>query len=124
MQNDLRVGLTMREVHASGYDEPRDALARGWGKFLQATIPEAAWLPIPNLAPSLAARFCDRWRLNALILTGGEDIGASPERDDTERALWQHFMRKERPILGVCRGLQLMWTELGGELENRTGHVS
>ena len=124
MRNELRVGLTMREVPAKGYDEPRDALARVWGTFMQAAVPEASWLPIPNLGPDSAPLFCDRWGINALILTGGEDIGASPARDATERALLQQFLRNDRPILGVCRGLQLIWTELGGEIESRPGHIA
>jgi gamma-glutamyl-gamma-aminobutyrate hydrolase PuuD len=123
MPNELRIGLTMREVNAEGYNEPRDALARVWGEFLQAAVPEAAWLPVPNLGAS-AALFCDRWGINALILTGGEDIGVSPVRDATERELLQHFTRQGRPMFGVCRGLQLMWTELGGDLEVKSGHVA
>ena len=124
MSNELRVGLTMREIQADGYDEPRDALARVWGKFLESAVPEAAWLPVPNLGAASAPLFCDRWGINALILTGGEDLGVSPVRDETERALWQHFVRSDRPILGVCRGLQLLWSALGGEVERRPGHVA
>ncbi len=123
MASELRIGLTMREMLAEGYNEPRDALARVWGEFMQATLPEAVWLPVPNLGPDSARRFCDRWGINALILTGGEDIGVSPVRDATERALLQHFSRIGQPIFGVCRGLQLMWTELGGNLETKGGHV-
>lgn len=122
--SDLRVGLTMREVHAEGYEEPRDALARAWSWFLQAALPEAAWLPVPNLGPESAPLFCNRWGINALILTGGEDIGVSPARDATELALWRHFARNDLPILGVCRGLQLMWTQLGGGIELREGHIA
>lgn len=124
MPNELRVGLTMREMHPTGYSEPRDALARDWGEFMRTALPETAWLPVPNLGPVAALQFCERWGINALILTGGEDIGVSPVRDATERSLWQHFVRNEWPVFGVCRGLQLMWTELGGELEATTGHVS
>ncbi len=124
MASELRIGLTMREVSAEGYNEPRDALARVWGEFLQVAVPEAAWLPVPNLGPASAPLFCDRWDINALILTGGEDIGVSPVRDATERGLLQHFARNGRPVFGVCRGLQLMWTELGGDLEINGGHVA
>jgi N5-(cytidine 5'-diphosphoramidyl)-L-glutamine hydrolase len=124
MPNELRVGLTMREVHPTGYTEPRDALARAWGAFMEAALPEAAWLPVPNLGAGAAPRFCERWGINALILTGGEDIGVAPARDATERSLWQHFLRARLPVFGVCRGLQLMWTELGGTLAETNGHVA
>jgi ABC-type metal ion transport system substrate-binding protein len=29
-----KIGLTMRIIHAKDYDEPRDALAQDWGRFL------------------------------------------------------------------------------------------
>ena len=124
MRTELRIGLTMREVPADGYDEPRDALARVWGKFLKTAVPEAAWLPVPNLGADSAPLFCDRWAINALILTGGEDLGVSPARDETERALLRHFVRNDHPILGVCRGLQLLWGEIGGEIERKPGHTA
>jgi putative glutamine amidotransferase len=118
----LRIGVTMREIQADGYDEPRDALARNWGTFLGVVAPEAAWLPIPSLGAERSVEYFERWGLNALILTGGEDVGVAPARDDTERALLRHCLSRDLPVLGVCRGLQLIWLEFGGELETRDGH--
>jgi len=120
----LRIGISMREVHASGYEESRDALARDWGKFIAAVLPDAAWLPVPNLGAAGVQKFCEQWQLNALILTGGEDIGVSPMRDDTERTLLQLAKRHQWPVFGVCRGLQLMWVTRGGALEKQDGHVA
>lgn len=118
----LRIGVTMREVQAEGYFEPRDALARDWGRFLDAAIPDAAWLPLPNLGAPGVEAFCAKWRLNGLILTGGEDLGVAPVRDETERALLRYFLQRHQPVLGVCRGLQLLWSEMGGQLETKAGH--
>ncbi len=124
MPKALRIGITMREVRAAGYDELRDALARDWGRFMAAALPEAAWLPIPNLGGAAAAAFCDRWYLQGLILSGGDDLGATPLRDETERALLDHFSVRGLPVLGICRGLQLMWTQFGGELARVDGHAA
>jgi N5-(cytidine 5'-diphosphoramidyl)-L-glutamine hydrolase len=118
----LRIGVTMREVQAQGYFEPRDALARNWGDFLNQAIPAAAWLPVPNLGAPAVGAYCRNWGLNGLILTGGEDLGVSPVRDETERELLRHFLQRHLPVLGVCRGLQLIWSEMGGRLETREGH--
>jgi N5-(cytidine 5'-diphosphoramidyl)-L-glutamine hydrolase len=118
----LRIGVTMREVQAQGYFEPRDALARGWGKFLDAAIPEAAWLPVPNLGAPAVEAFCAKWGLNGLILTGGEDLGVAPVRDESERAILRYCLQRRQPVLGVCRGLQLLWSEMGGQLEMKEGH--
>ena len=118
----LRLGVTMRGAQAPDYVEPRDALAHDWHRFLAAALPGAQWLPIPNLGAEAAVRHFRAWGLNALLLTGGEDLGSNPRRDDTELALLIHALDQGLPILGICRGLQLMWTHLGGQLSPVSGH--
>lgn len=68
--------------------------------------------------------------VDGLLLTGGEDvtptfyneeprmvIGAtSPERDRSEILLMNEAIRQNKPILGVCRGMQLINVVLGGSL--------
>ncbi len=119
----LRLGITMREAAADGYYEPRDALARDWARYMTQALPEAAWLPIPNLGED-AVEFCERWQIDGLILSGGEDPGAAPARDATEQALLRSFIAAGRPILAVCRGLQMLWSHYGGELAPIEGHVA
>jgi putative glutamine amidotransferase len=119
----LRLGITMREAPANGYCEPRDALARDWARYMAQALPEAAWLPIPNLGED-AVEYCERWQIDGLILSGGEDPGAAPARDATERALLQSFIAADRPILAVCRGLQMLWSHFGGGLMPVEGHVA
>jgi putative glutamine amidotransferase len=69
-------------------------------------------------------------RIDALILTGGSDIdptvygaeaGAEterpwPERDRFELALTREAIGREIPVLGVCRGMQLLNVARGGTL--------
>ncbi|HZP87695.1 MAG TPA: gamma-glutamyl-gamma-aminobutyrate hydrolase family protein [Burkholderiales bacterium] len=118
-----RIGVTMREVQDQRTGEWRDALARDWSHFLSAALPEATWCPIPNLGET-AVTLIERWDIRAICLTGGDDVGASPARDRTERALLQHCLDRGKPVLGVCRGLQLLWTQLGGALQEVEGHVN
>jgi putative glutamine amidotransferase len=68
--------------------------------------------------------------LDALVLEGGSDVsptsyGETPiepkwsgdrVRDDYERALLAAFAERGKPVLGVCRGLQLMNVAFGGTL--------
>ncbi|MBH64376.1 MAG: glutamine amidotransferase [Alphaproteobacteria bacterium] len=110
-----RVGLTMRITKASGYEEPRDSLAQDWAQFMSASLPEVAWMSVPNTG-STAASVVEDWRLDALILTGGDDIGETPLRDETERTLLHHFIDNGMPVFGVCRGMQLIQSEFGGNL--------
>ena len=82
----------------------------------------------PLIGTSMAARALEG--AEGLLLTGGEDIdpawyGESPsphldppsrERDLFELALFAVARQRELPILGVCRGIQLINVALGGTL--------
>ena len=48
----------------------------------------------------------------------GETRWVNPARDAFEEALIREALRRELPILGVCRGAQLLNTVLGGSLKD------
>jgi putative glutamine amidotransferase len=70
-------------------------------------------------------------RIDALILAGGADIdpsnygaephpetrGTWPERDRFELALARRALERDLPLLGICRGMQLLNVALGGTLD-------
>ena len=70
-------------------------------------------------------KLCD-----GLLLTGGHDIAPAiygeetrpdcgptvPERDEMEMALLDLFLAEAKPVLGICRGIQLINAHLGGTL--------
>ena len=121
--DQMRIGVTMRVMATQGYHEPRDALAQNWPAFLNTALPDAAWLLLPNLGALSIRAYCEQWGINRLILTGGEDPGISPIRDETERDLLAWSEARHVPTLGVCRGMQLMATYAGGALKPVEGHV-
>jgi GMP synthase-like glutamine amidotransferase len=60
---------------------------------------------------------------NAILLSGGNDVGACLDRDSTERALIDFASKRSLPVLGICRGMQMMATLAGSSLRKVTGHV-
>ena len=54
--------------------------------------------------------------LDGLILAGGADYGDVPDRDAFEIALGLAALDADLPLLGVCRGMQLMNIGRGGTL--------
>jgi putative glutamine amidotransferase len=126
-----RIGLTLaapNELNVASHGRYRDAL-------------EAAGAEVIALYPT------DRipTNLDGLVLSGGGDIaperygaedeaceGVSPERDQLEIAATRVAMERDVPILGICRGFQVLNVVRGGQLiqdvpdhnpEERTGLI-
>ncbi len=115
------LGLTQRLSQTPPVNERRDSLARDWYPFMKAL--GRPWLPLPN-DPATALDLAGRLDLGGLILTGGEDFGQYPERDETETALLDWASERRRPVIGVCRGFQFICRWLGGEVLPVKGHVA
>jgi putative glutamine amidotransferase len=85
---------------------------------------------IPLLLPSVPGVEQALPRLDGLVLAGGGDIapgtfgaqahprsgGVRPDRDAAELALASAALELRMPLLGICRGLQLLNVALGGTL--------
>lgn len=113
--------VTQRVAVDPAHGERRDALDQRWWPFLATcgVLP----VPVPNDA-ELAVALAERAGAAGLLLTGGNDIGTAPERDATERRLVAWAEARGLPVLGVCRGMQMLLTLAGAALEPVTGHVA
>ncbi|MDN5345464.1 MAG: putative glutamine amidotransferase [Clostridia bacterium] len=97
--------------------------------YLQAIV-AAGGLPVllPPVKPELAAGYLPL--VDGLLLTGGGDIEPSffnarpvanlvkvlPERDAFDLALTRAALAGGRPILAICRGIQVLNVAAGGDL--------
>jgi putative glutamine amidotransferase len=90
----------------------------------------------PGASNGSAARVAAK--LDALVLVGGADLDpalygaqrdpetgeAQPLRDHNELALLEGFMNAGKPVLGVCRGTQLLNSFLGGTLHQHLPEIT
>ncbi len=95
----------------------------------------AALLPPQTVDVDIAERMLDG--LDGLIITGGKDVdpatyGQKPhastddpaqDRDAWEFALLRSALRRGLPVLGICRGAQVLNVELGGNLHQHLPDV-
>lgn len=119
------IGITLRVDEWSERMERRDAIDQRWVKLLVA----CGCMPVllPNHLPTVRAML-SQLSIKGLLITGGNDLskygGDSPERDETERWLLRHACESGLPLLGVCRGMQLIQDYWGVALERIDGHVA
>jgi putative glutamine amidotransferase len=75
-------------------------------------------------------------RIDGILFTGGSDVDPSrygeaphpttsvkPERDNAEMLLMRGALDRDLPLLGICRGLQLMAVMYGGRLHQHLPDV-
>ena len=131
------IGLTTyRQRARSGvWDVQASFLPGGYIDGVTLAGGTAILLPPQPVDGVIAERVIDR--LDGLILTGGKDIDpaeygheAHPsteeparDRDGWELALFGAALRRRLPVLGICRGPQLMNVALGGTLHQHLPDV-
>jgi putative glutamine amidotransferase len=122
----VKIGLTMRHSHARDYPERRDAIARDWPLFLQKYMPTVQWMLLPNLPARDMVAYAIQWELGGFLLTGGDDAGTDSLRDEAETALLDYAVSSGKPVLGICRGFQMIQKYLGGAVAacDADSHVS
>jgi gamma-glutamyl-gamma-aminobutyrate hydrolase PuuD len=117
------VAVTQRVAVDPPHGTRRDCLDQVWVKFLLGCglLP----IPIPNSVDA-ALTICEK--VNGIVLTGGNDLtaygGDAPDRDQTETALLDLAEQRDLPVLGVCRGMQMIQHRFGTRLQRVSGHVA
>lgn len=123
------IGITCGEVRNK--DEAWSPVVYGQSRTYVDSVLAAGGIPL--LLPltddqAVLEDICDR--LDGILLAGGNDLdphlyGQQPMpgehdysdlRDATEQIVLRYVLTQQKPILGICRGMQLLNVHLGGNL--------
>ena len=125
----MKIVVTQRiDLHKSR-NEYRDSLDQKLIKLLVQL--NHTPVPVPNsLVTSKEDEKLIDWINNVkptgLLISGGNDIGQYLNRDKTEETLYLWFLKNNFPILGICRGMQILSVAHGGRmhqhLDTTPGH--
>ncbi len=117
--------VTQRVVIDEHYNERRDSLDQQWIVLLL----EAGFIPqlVPNNI-SWLQQYLSIQAFDGILLTGGNSLvkygGNANERDDVEFNLVQYAIDHKLPLLGVCRGMQVLQDYFGSTLQRVEHHVT
>jgi putative glutamine amidotransferase len=135
--SDCAIGIcaAVERVKRGPWDEVVTMVQRTYPTAVQRVGGLALILPPDQAAELEPDRVLDR--VDGLLLAGGADVdpasyGAErhhaigvtwPERDRFEIALARRAIEREMPILGACRGMEILNVALGGTLHQHLPEV-
>jgi len=125
--------LSMRVTEADSYTEYRNSIAYEYIEFLESL--GFLVVLVPNNSNAIEQYFDEV--IDLVVFSGGNNVDPSlyngnknlddvyPERDKTEKKLFDIAIQQGVKVLGICRGFHAINVFLGGSLtHNVKGHVN
>jgi putative glutamine amidotransferase len=124
----IGICAALEEVSWGAWTPLSDVSPRSYSEAVQAAGGLALLLPSDDVAAEQPGLLLDL--VDGLLLAGGADLdpaaygarahpetaGTRPERDRFELALTHAAVERELPVLGICRGMEVLNVACGGTL--------
>jgi len=123
------IGISQRIDYLKDRKETRESIDQKLNKLLVKC--NLTPVPIPNIFYNKKIKdkgygnlkkWVTKTKIKGIILSGGSDIGLNKERDNTEYFLIKYVKTKKLPLLGICRGMQIIAKSEGVSLKKITKH--
>jgi len=113
----MNIAVTQRLMLNDCYHELREALDTRWSLLFD----ELNFLPIILPIEYDFKKYFENIKIDGIVLTGGNDLNSlnssdeSLQRDIFEKELIKYAIQNNIPILGVCRGMQIIAEYFGAD---------
>jgi len=121
-----KIVITQRLEECFEYSEVRSSLDINYYKLLV----EAGFFPIILPYDINICEYLDKLDIDGILLTGGNDLYSqnnnilSKKRDIFEKKLVEYSIINNIPLLGICRGMQIIAEYFGSTLKKVSNHVN
>ncbi|KAB0581463.1 gamma-glutamyl-gamma-aminobutyrate hydrolase family protein [Campylobacter sputorum subsp. sputorum] len=121
-----KIAITQRLYKNTNYYEIRECLDINWAVLFN----EINCIPIVLMCEFDIEKIYESLQFQGVILSGGNDLFSqsgdelSKKRDDFEKKLIEFCIKREIPLLGVCRGMQVIAEFFGSTFKEISNQVN
>ena len=120
-----KIALTQRLLLNKNYFEMREALDVKWGGLFK----KLNFLPVILPIEFEYKKYFNFIKIDGIILTGGNDLSIvnknnlSLKRDKFEKEIIRYAIKKNIPLYGMCRGMQIIADHFGAKFKKVKGQI-